>query len=682
MGADLLRWLKPEPFTPAELAAAERLAPGDEEIYGEKINTILDEAREIFVRTGITGMLHSGDLIVGIYRPNGDLVAASCGTYLHAVTAQLPVKYVIRRYLHDPSVGVHDGDVFYCNEARIGGIHNPDQMAIMPVFVGDRLVAWSVAAVHQSETGATEPGGMPVTARSKYDEGMRLVPIKLVERFRFREDLLEMMANMVDRASRTQMVDTRARVTACDRLRMRLLELAEAKGSEFLEGLAVRMIKRSAEGARRRVRGWNDGTYRAVAFLDTIGWKQRLIRVCLELRKRDDRLTFDFSGTSPENDGSFNAFPHIAAAHCAVYLYAFAFSDLPISAGTYEPLDFEVPDGCYLSAAPDAAVSNSPSACVPVVSVTNLGFSRLLFDSDHAFQVTAPIGNGTSGVMYAGVNQHGVRLADLAGYPLNTAGAGARSDADGVDAYGFPLGHFGKAPDAEDVENEFPFLHLFQKFRRDSAGPGRYRGGAGTETAWVLHLAPRFVFQSVASHTKIPTSSGIFGGYPPAARPGIRIVGSDVLDRLARGDPDIPPSADELVARRPISGEYIVGPGIRPSQVHERGDIYIGLSPGGAGYGDVLDREPAAVMDDVRRELISRWTAERVYHVAFDPVTLTPDLARTLELREAERRARLARGVSYADFEREWLRRSPAPEILEYFGAWPTGAKVREIIRI
>ena len=243
-----------------------------------------------------------------------------------------------------------------------------------------------------------------------------------------------------------------------------------------MAGLFRRMIQEGEHAARRRIESWNDGTYRAIAFMDTIGHSQALIRVQLSLTKRKDQITFDFSGTSPENDGSFNAYPHIAAAHAAVYLYAYAFSDLSISAGTYAPLDFIVPEGCYLNAGDDAAVSNSPPACIPVVSVTNAVFSKMLYGSADRARTTSPAGNGTSGVMYSGVNQWGVRLSDMSGYTLNTAGGGARTNRDGVDAYGFPLGHYGKAPDLEDVESEFPFLHVYQKLRRDSGGLGKYRG--------------------------------------------------------------------------------------------------------------------------------------------------------------------------------------------------------------
>jgi acetophenone carboxylase len=111
--ATLLAWIKPSPPSAEEMAAAARLAPGDCEIYGEKLNAILDEAADVFVRTGVSSMLHSGDLVVGIYDPAGNMVAASCGVYLHAVTAQLPVKFVCSQFQTEPTVGIHEGDIFY-----------------------------------------------------------------------------------------------------------------------------------------------------------------------------------------------------------------------------------------------------------------------------------------------------------------------------------------------------------------------------------------------------------------------------------------------------------------------------------------------------------------------------------------------------------------------------------------
>ena len=112
------------------------------------------------------------------------------------------------------------------------------------------------------------------------------------------------------------------------------------------------------------------------------------------------------------------------------------------------------------------------------------------------------------------------------------------------------------------------------------------------------------------------------------------------------------------------------------------GDLWAVGNGGGGGYGDVLERDPEMVVEDLRREIISHRTAETVYHVAYDPETLEVDYAKTNQLRQKEREARKARGVRWAEFEKEWSQLRPTEEAMDYYGSWPDGKKTREIIRM
>ena len=114
----------------------------------------------------------------------------------------------------------------------------------------------------------------------------------------------------------------------------------------------------------------------------------------------------------------------------------------------------------------------------------------------------------------------------------------------------------------------------------------------------------------------------------------------------------------------------------------ENGDIWVIFSGGGGGYGDVLEREPEMVMDDLKKAVISHWTAENVYHVVYDPETLEADVEKTEQLRQKERDDRKARGMTWTKFEKEWSKLRPPEDILDYYGSWPDGKKTREIIRL
>src|SRR5262249_49610284 len=187
--AKKLEWLKPAPATAYEKECAAKVQQGDYEIGVQVTNDILDEAMEIFVRSSRSYFGVSGDSMVAIFTAGGDLINAACGTYLHAIIQPVVIKFILKYYAENP--GIRDGDIWYTNDALYGGIHNPDQVALMPVFHNGKLIAWATAALHTTETGAIEPGGMPLSAKSRFDEGLNLPPIKIGENFQLRNDFLE-----------------------------------------------------------------------------------------------------------------------------------------------------------------------------------------------------------------------------------------------------------------------------------------------------------------------------------------------------------------------------------------------------------------------------------------------------------------------------------------------------------
>jgi N-methylhydantoinase B/oxoprolinase/acetone carboxylase alpha subunit len=677
------RAMRPEAATRQELADAQTLEPGDYEIYSENLVLMLQEGKEVMTRMGISSMLHSGDTLVAIYTAKGDLVSAVLGTYLHSVTGQVPIKFIIEEFTDDPSVGVKEGDIYYCNEALYGGIHNPDQFAIMPVFHEGELIAWVVSGAHQSETGGSEPGGEITQAHTRHDEGMKLTPIKIGEDYRLRNDLLRMMENFISRAPRMQVTDVKARVAACDRVRVRLQELAGRRGNGMLRGLFRRMIQQTSEGVRRRIEAWPDGVYRHNVFMDTTGHEDGLLRASVAVTVKGDRLTLDFSGTSPEHEGSYNAFTNVIRGHCAVNLFQFPFHDFPISSGMLEHIDIEVPHGSFFDADAEAAISCSPLVGAMVFPLLGVALSKVMYPSEQRDLVCAFCSSSASAVMVAGTNQHGVKVTDFMGYPLNAYGLAARSDKDGIDVFGFPHGPWGKAPDVEDIEAEFPLLHLYQKGQRDTCGFGRRRGGSGAAVAYIVYGTPYLAFTSSQKEARFPAHNGLYGGYSMTVVPGLRVLGSSVLEQMAAGERDLPTDDFSMASgETALRGEVIVEHQTRGIRVLKEGEILAASTQGSGGYGDVLEREPAEVMADVRADVISDWTARTVYRVVYDPETLVVDAAATDEARAEQRRARLEHGRPFAEFVADWEAQRPPEQVLKYFGAWPSGAPNREVVRI
>ena len=103
-----------------------------------RLELLCEEMKQNLVNMGFAPHLELSDCIVPIFSAKGDLVLGSGGTYLHAATGAIPVKYMLKHFANDPSVGIRDGDLFLCNEPIYGGIHLPDFICFIPHLLRGR----------------------------------------------------------------------------------------------------------------------------------------------------------------------------------------------------------------------------------------------------------------------------------------------------------------------------------------------------------------------------------------------------------------------------------------------------------------------------------------------------------------------------------------------------------------
>jgi len=334
-----LAMIKVTPPDERELKAVDSLQFGDYEIGFERTNNILEEAMEVFVRSSRSSMGVAGDSMVALCNAKGDLVNAACGTFLHATIQPILIKYILKNYGENP--GIKEGDIWLANDALYGGIHNPDVAIMMPVFYKGELIAWTSACSHTTETGASEPGGMPINANARFLEGGNFPPIKIGENYVLKDDLIEMFGAFGLRAPQMVIIDMKARATAAHRAVTRLIELADEKGVEYMIGILRKMLIVAEEGAKKKIESWPDGTYTSVNFSDGVGLEVGLTRSCyMSLEKKGDHLMMDFTGTSPENPYSYNAHVQAVVGHISNFMYGYLFHDLPVSSATFQTIDF------------------------------------------------------------------------------------------------------------------------------------------------------------------------------------------------------------------------------------------------------------------------------------------------------------------------------------------------------
>ena len=166
----------------------------------------------------------------------------------------------------------------------------------------------------------------------------------------------------------------------------------------------------------------------------------------------------------------------------------------------------------------------------------------------------------------------------------------------------------GRVADVEMNEFQFPMLYLWRREEPDSGGPGRYRGGLGASSCFVLHDTPIKSMHLVVSAAgkAIPQASGISGGYPGNQQYDVLVRGSDVRAYFASGR--IPGELEQL------RGEMqIVQPELETDMDWD--DIYYTHWQAGGGLGDPLLRDPELVAADLAGRKISEKAAREIYGV-------------------------------------------------------------------
>ena len=613
------------------------LDPVSFEVLNHRLLSISEEMGILYMRCSGSNVLITGnDAATAIMDAQGALVAV--GPYIVTQGNVLPLIVQATIDSANRHGGFEDGDIFICNDPYLGAIHAPDFATVAPIFHDDELVAWVGASGHQLDTGGMDPGGFSVKAVDIHQEGLRMPPVKLVERGQVRDDILDWIINQV----RDPLVglDVKGQIACLMSGRERIGELIESWGVETFKATMARSIEFAAGKLRERLDDLSDGKWREVQYIDHDGHESRIYQIVCTLTKRGRHLTFDFTGTSPDARGLINCTYSGLQAAVLSAVYINLCWDIPWNRGVRDCLDIISEEGTVNNCAyPAPCAMATISGVIVTIDAAWRCLSQMLLASDNYRDEAMAVWSGTSmAPIFAGTSQHGFPFAATEMSHFG-GGGGARTYADGVDTSGIVFNTTPNMPNIEDQESEYPVLYLFRRHLCDSGGPGRFRGGRSGELAYTVYDAPNddLVGLFAGTGAEMPNGIGVAGGMPGNAIRIGRFLGTDLPERLANGTP-LPERLDEIGGNSEIMASK-----------HERGpiangDVWHHCWQAGGGYGDPLLRECAAGALDVARGAVSREAARDIYGIVLT-ANGAVDAAATQIQRENIRQDRLAAAV-------------------------------------
>ncbi|MEM1141462.1 MAG: hydantoinase B/oxoprolinase family protein [Pseudomonadota bacterium] len=636
------------------------------------LQAALDETYGIAEMTVASPAASCGDMSTAYFTAAGDLAMTSTrGIAGFSVCLHYTIRFINKYFKEDPTVGVEPGDCFVVNDCHYGGIHSPDQHMFMPIFDEADLVGWACCAMHEGEVGAKVPGGMGPTIESPWDEGLRGSPIKVVENYQVKRDLVTLLQNN-SREPQIILADIKARLSACCRLERRFVEQLREHDGDTLVAFLRSDVEFIRDEARRRIIDLPDGTMRQTFYVDHTMREPGLVRLNFNYTVKGDKIILDMSGSAPElYNRPINSLLCTQSIGVAVGLAYYIWPDLPCCQAILDNFEFVAPENSISNASADVPVALCIQPMFKAITSAELAFSKFYYGASKRYGKTkAAWFNQPQSIIYGGVNQHLETVGNMCG-DINGMAGGAKFDSDGEHSISPCFGSATDLGEAEDSEANLPFIYAIgKKLWPDNCGFGKYRSGNAYQFGLMRFGDQPFGFQGFTSGSYFPSTLGLFGGYACPTYAVCRIRGKNLFAEFKENPELFNADMFSLMNDQPIAGAtYESLSSAVPFEFYPEGELYMQSQGAGGGYGDVLERDPNLVIKDLEENLISHETARDVYHVSYNPKNLVVDMAETERLRSEEKLRRIERGLTWDEFLAEHVDSHP-PTFIPYYGSW------------
>ncbi len=563
------------------------------EIISGKLLAVADEMGIVLARTSMSPVIYEVlDFACGICDEQGPLIAQSNGITLFTGTFSSQVQFIKRKF----GRSMRPGDIFMTNDPFEGGTHTADIALIKPVYVDGVMQAFAIAVAHWIEVGGSVAGSLAPDATEIFQEGLRFPGIHICREDRLQQDIVDLIEANV-RLPRMSLGDLNAELAAVRIADTRLQEVCAKYGVSTLREVFAKILATSARQSRMAVAALPDGIYTAEDWIDGDGNTDEQIPVRVAVRIAGDRMTFDFTGSSPQRRAPVNCSRGSLLSGVKTIFKALVDPQAPSNEGWFRPVELIIPDGTVFSAVPPAPVGwyyegSAQASELVWKALADLAPDRFSAGSYMSLCAAYICGkNPKTGDMFVHVEPHHGGW----GATRRCDGSNALIAVTDGDTYNYSL---------ELLEAKFPLrVHRYGLNVEEGSGAGRYRGGFGTVREYEILTDDAFLYASLGRSIERPWA--LNGGKPGT---------TNYIDVCCNG-------AWERRARVPHLS-------LRP------GDRVRIVTGGGGGYGLPMTRPPDEVLDDFHNDYISVERAREDYGVVIDEAGCV-DADRTAKARQA-----------------------------------------------
>ena len=353
------------------------------------LEQIADEMDATLERMAFSPVISDGfDRASGIYAAHDGavIVQGPRGLPNFICVMQHTVRSAIAHF-NEPA----DGDVYIVNDPYLGGTHLMDVKLIRPFFYGNKLAFFLANSGHWPDIGGRVPGGFSTKATEVFQEGLRLPPVKLMDKGRLNQEVVDIILHNV-RVPDERRGDIIAQVASLSLGADRLTALLDRYGETTVFEVVDELELRSERLMRKHISTIPDGRYTFDEYMDSDGVDWKPLHIHLEMTVDGDSVHIDLSGSSPACRGPLNSV--LSTTMAGVYIaYKHFFTDVPINRGCFKPFSFNIPSTTFLHALPPRPVSGcAAEVCQRIIDSVLGAMSKALPDRCYA----GPMGTVTN----------------------------------------------------------------------------------------------------------------------------------------------------------------------------------------------------------------------------------------------------------------------------------------------
>ena len=527
------------------------------QVMWNRLLSVVEEQGQTLVRTAFSPIVREcGDISAGVFDLEGRMMAqAVTGTPGHVNSMAESVKHFIN---HFPLNTMNEGDIFITNDPWMGTGHLNDFVLTTPCFKDNKIVGLFSCTSHLTDIGGL---GVGPDATDIHMEGLYIPMLKLADRGVMNETLLKLVSQ-----NTRQPVETEGDVyslAACNDIGCkRLVEMMNEFEIDDLKNLSDFIYDKSLSAVENEIKKIPNGVYENSMMIDGF---EKDIKLEAKLTVSDKSISVDYTGTSDKSKFGINVPLSYTKAYTCFGLSCLVSAEIPNNAGSLKPFEIDAPLGSILNATYPAAVCARHIIGQMLPDVVFGCLEKAIPD-----KVPAEGASCLWNITFRGKTDRGANNNSLfAVTAVVNGGTGARANKDGLSATAYPSGVRGTP--VEINEAVAPLLFLKKEYNPGSGGKGKYNGGLGQLIEIKSAINEDMDLLASFDRIKFP-ARGRFNG--SNGKPGqVSIKGKGKLN----------------------------GKG---TQVIKAGDILQIHTPGGAGYGDYLERDQGLLEKDLENEFL------------------------------------------------------------------------------